>query len=39
MIQQRQIVVNTLGNQIDTEDPAFTKYAIAKHDITIAKRS
>jgi hypothetical protein len=29
MIQQRQIVIKTLGNQIDTEDPAFTKYAVA----------
>ena len=28
MLQQRQIVVKALGNQIDTKDPLYTKYAI-----------
>ena len=27
MLQQRQIVVKGLGKQIDTKDPAYTKYA------------
>jgi hypothetical protein len=27
MILQRQIVVKGLGNQIDIEDPVYTKYA------------
>jgi hypothetical protein len=27
MLQQRQIVVKALGNQIDIEDSAYTKYA------------
>ena len=28
MLQQRQIVNKALGNQIDTKDPLYTKYAI-----------
>ena len=26
MLQERQIVIQALGNQIDIEDPAYTKY-------------
>jgi hypothetical protein len=31
MLQQRQIVIQALGNQIDIEDPAYSKYAIIRY--------
>ena len=35
MLQQRQIVVKGLGNQIDTKDALYTKYAITRiHSLT-----
>ena len=39
MLQQRQIV-KALGNQIDTEYPAYTKYAITSfHSVAYTLRS